>query len=70
MSLSLPKPDAAYNQLNEAAARDALSAADRANQKRSTDVEIADRKLVLTSPDGNRWSVVVSNLGIITAVAL
>jgi hypothetical protein len=47
-----------------------LENADRLNRKTNADVEISSSKLILTSPNGTRYSVVVSNLGILSTTAL
>jgi hypothetical protein len=47
-----------------------LENADRQNRKINADVEIASSKLILTSPNGSRFSVVVSNAGALSATAL
>jgi hypothetical protein len=69
MSLSLPKPSAAYDPNNEAQARRAIEQADKANRKNGANVEIGGQKLVLKSPNGTRWSVTVNNSGVLSAVA-
>lgn len=68
MNLPAPTPD--YSPSNEAATRRQLEQEDRRNRKTGTDVEISDNRLVLKSPNGNRWSIVVSNAGAISATAL
>jgi hypothetical protein len=68
--MNLPLPGRQYDFTNEAQARAEIERADRQNRKSSADVEIGPQKLVLTSPDGTRWNVTVSNSGAITATAL
>src|SRR5262249_18783070 len=70
MSLSLPVPPAAYDAGDEAQLRRPLERADRNNRKIGTDVEVGTNRLVLKSPNGARWSITVSNTGVISAVAL
>lgn len=70
MSLSLPKPGPGYDASNEAEARRALEKEDKKNRKTDNDVDIGDQKLLLRSPNGARWSITVSNTGVITALAL
>ena len=70
MSLSLPKPPLAYDAGDAAQLRHALEREDRNNRKIGTDVEVGLNRLVLKSPNGARWSITVSNTGVITAVAL
>jgi hypothetical protein len=70
MSLSLAKPPSTYEAGDEAQLRRALEREDRKNRKIGTDVEVGANRLVLKSPNGARWSITVSNTGVITAVAL
>ena len=70
MSLSLPQPSAQYDQNNEAQARSEMMRADDQNMKKTQDVDISKRRLILQSPDGNLWSVTVGNTGTLSAVAL
>lgn len=44
--------------------------ADDQNMKKTQDVVITGRRLILPSPDGNLWEISVSNAGVISAVAL
>jgi hypothetical protein len=68
--MNLPAPPSGYSQANEAALRRALEQEDRRNRKVGVDVEIGSERLVLKSPDGTRFSVTVSNAGILSATAL
>ena len=47
-----------------------IEQADRENHKRGQDVEIGDGRLILTSPDGTRYSVEVDNAGNLSATAV
>jgi hypothetical protein len=48
-----------------------LNKRDVNTRKRDTDVEIAgSQRLILSSPDGTRWSITVSNAGAISATAI
>lgn len=47
-----------------------LRLTDRQNHKREQDVEIGNGRLILTSPDGTRYSVTVNNLGMLSATAV
>ena len=68
--MNLPTPPFGYSQANEAALRRALEQEDRRNRKVGVDVELGSERLVLKSPDGTRFSVTVSNAGILSATAL
>jgi hypothetical protein len=65
----LPKPMPAYDFRNEAELRAALEREDRNNQKLTRDIVIEGRRLVLVSPDGTRFALTVSDLGVLAAVA-
>lgn len=70
MALILPQPSQKYDATNEGQARAAIAREDGNNRKVGTDVEVGGSKLVLKSPNGNRWNITVSNAGVIAAVAL
>jgi hypothetical protein len=44
--------------------------ADDENHKRNRDVEISPGRLIIKSPNGTRYSIEVSNAGVISATAL
>lgn len=68
--MNLPAPTPQYSQANEVALRRALEQEDRRNRKVGADVEIGRERLVLRSPDGARWSVTVSDAGVLSATAI
>lgn len=68
--MQLPKAPAQYDGNDQAQMRGILERADKGNRKITDNVEIGSQKLVLTSPNGARWSVVVSNAGVLSATAL
>ena len=70
MSLNVPHPPQVYTPVMEAQRNFLLENADRLNRKTNADVEISSSKLILTSPNGTRYSVVVSNGGALSATAL
>ena len=70
MSLNVPHPPQTYTPVMEAQRNFLLENADRLNRKTNADVEISSSKLILTSPNGTRYSVVVSNAGALSATAL
>jgi hypothetical protein len=70
VSVHLPPPGDAYDPNNEAQARRAIELADQDNRKTTQDVEISKQRLILTSPDGTRWNIKVSNAGTISATSL
>lgn len=68
--MKVPNPPQTYTPTAEAQRNFLLESADRQNRKINTDVEIGSSKLILTSPNGTRYSVVVSNAGALSATAL
>lgn len=69
--MKLPTPSLQYNPIMEAQRNLMLEQADLQNHKRLADLEIAaPQRLILRSPDGTRWKITVSNLGVLTASTL
>lgn len=69
--MKLPTAPAKYDPQYEAQKNSLIELSDTQNLKRQTDLEIvAPQRLILRSPNGNRWVITVSNLGILTATAL
>jgi len=68
--MKVPTPPQTYTPAAEAQRNFLIESADRQNRKINADVEIASSKLILTSPNGSRFSVVVSNAGALSATAL
>jgi hypothetical protein len=68
--MRLPNVPNVFNRLIETERNRTLELADQQNRKVGQDVEIGGQRLILTSPDGTRWSITVSNMGLITATSL
>ena len=68
--MKVPTPPQVYTPVMEAQRNFLLENADRLNRKTNADVEISSSKLILTSPNGTRYSVVASNAGALSATAL
>ena len=68
--MKVPTPPPTYTPVAESQRNFLLENADRQNRKINADVEIASSRLILTSPNGSRFSVVVSNAGALSATAL
>jgi len=69
--MKLPTPAGRYDQALEAQRNLLLEQADKQNRKRLEDVEIVEpQRLILRSPDGTRWKLVVDNAGVLTATTL
>lgn len=66
----LPRATEAYSRRTEEARNRVIEKADEQNHKRNRDVEIGNGRLILTSPNGARWSITVSNAGAISATSL
>lgn len=47
-----------------------IEQADASNHKKRQDIEVGEARLILTSPDGTRYSVTVDNAGNLGATAL
>jgi len=47
-----------------------IERADAENHKRNRDVEVSPGRLIIKSPNGTRWSIEVSNSGVISASSL
>ena len=68
--MKVPSPPQTYTPVAEAQRNFLLENADRLNRKVNADVEISSSRLILTSPNGTRYSVVVSNAGALSATAV
>lgn len=68
--MRLPRPPQAYSPRYEGQRNLLLELADGGNFKKDLDIEIGNGRLILTSPNGTRYQVTVSNTGTLTAVAV
>lgn len=68
--MKLPPPANGYSRTDQQDIRFRIEQADRENHKRNRDVEIGVGRLILTSPNGTRYSITVDNAGVISAVAV
>ena len=69
--LRVSPPPAEYDRIGESNRNLALELADRANLKRFEDVDLANNeRLILVSANGTRYSVVVSNAGVLSTTAI
>ena len=69
--LRLPPPAQAYDSRSEIERNRALESADRANLKRFEDVDLTNNeRLILVSANGTRYSLVVSNAGVLSTSAV
>lgn len=70
MSLKLSNAEGAYSPRGTQERNRALEAADRRNVKIGDDVDGSVNRIILTSPDGNRWLLTVDNTGTLGTTAL
>ena len=68
--MNLPTPSIQYSEKDQIQTRNILELEDRNNHKRNRDVEIGRSRLILTSPNGTRFNIEVSNIGVITATSI
>ena len=69
--MKLPSPPQQYDPNYEGEKNRILEQSDVQNIKRLVDVEVVSpQRLILRSPNGTQWKLVVSNLGVLTATAL
>lgn len=68
--MKLPPAPNSYSRPDQADVRRQLELAEQQNHKRNRDLEIGAARLILTSPNGTRYSITVSNAGAISAVAI
>tara|TARA_R100000654_G_scaffold74337_1_gene108477 strand:+ start:573 stop:779 length:207 start_codon:yes stop_codon:yes gene_type:complete len=68
--MRLPDALREYSQQQEQQKNLLLEQADTLNFKRFQDVEIADARLILKSPNGSRFSVTVDNSGNLAATSI
>lgn len=68
MKLSRPLPT--YDPNQRASDNFSLEQADRANHKRDQDIEVGTANIILTSPNGTRYSISIDNSGTLTTAAI
>lgn len=68
--MKLPSAAQEYDLRDQAQLRNLLERADVQNRKQGQDVEIRGARLILTSPNGTRYSVTVDNSGNLSTTAL
>lgn len=68
--MRLPNTPEKYLPSIEAHRNRAIELADKQNHKRNQDVEVGQGRLIITSPDGTRYSIEVDNSGNLSASAV
>ena len=64
---SAPRPPAGFDPRWAAELKRDIERRDAQNHKRGRDVEVGEGRVILTSPNGTRFSLTVSNTGVLTA---
>jgi hypothetical protein len=70
MSFRPAAPPPKYNSDDQAYFRQAFEAAERTNLKRNRDIEMGRARIILTSPDGTRYALIVDNSGVLSTVTV
>jgi hypothetical protein len=71
MTVPLPRPPGTWTTEWQTRLNQAHDINDKENRKKRTDIELEPgAKLILRSPNGQRWQVEVSNAGAVSAAAL
>jgi hypothetical protein len=61
--MQLPRPSPSYDPQDQARTRSLITEADKQNLKRNADLDLSGQRLILKSPDGSKWQIVVDNAG-------
>lgn len=67
--MKLPIPGPRYEQRTEAARNREIEQADQRNVKTDRDSVLVGGRIILTSPNGSRHALVVSDSGVLSTVA-
>ncbi len=69
--MRLPDPQPNYNQSDEARRNREIELSDRENLKRQQDIElVSGMRLIMSSPNGTRYKITVSNAAAIVVTAI
>jgi len=68
--MRLPVPAVRYDVSLEAQRNALLEQADTMNHKKGVDLELVNERLILRSPNGTRYAVTVTDLGVLEATAI
>lgn len=68
--MSVPIAPEKYNARDQNETRAEIKRELDRRHKRGVDLELATERFILRSPNGDRWSVVVSDAGVLSAVAV
>lgn len=67
MSLVVPQPSPQYDRTVATRTKQLIEAEDIRNRKKGADLELAGERLILRSPNGTRYQVIVSDAGDVSA---
>ena len=65
--MRLPDQPKTYDQFVERQRSLSLEQADSLNRKKNQDIEVGGERIILQSPSGTRFKLVVNDLGVVTA---
>lgn len=69
--MKLPRPAPNYDQIEEQSFRRALELADAINRKKNANIEMGqDELIIIRSPNGTRYYLAVSNVGVLSATTM
>lgn len=68
--MKLPVPPDRYDSRDQAQLRRTLELEDMKCAKAGRDIEMGQGRLILMAPNGSRWALAVSNLGVLSAVSV
>ena len=66
--MSIPNPPDRWSLSYGAALKSSIESKDRANRKTGVDIELVKERLILRSPNGTRYALVISNAGVLSTV--
>jgi hypothetical protein len=68
--MSLPIAPNQYSAEDQRRVRAEIDRMDKQNRKLRQDIEVTSERIILSSPNGTRYYLTVSNSGVLTATAL
>ncbi len=68
--MNLPTPPASYDRTAMVQTNLAIEQADYMNHKKNQDIEVGDGRVIIKSPNGSRYEILVDNSGNLSTNAL
>lgn len=68
--MNLPTPPASYDRTAMVQTNLAIEQADYMNHKKNQDIEVGDGRVIIKSPNGSRFEILVDNSGNVSTNAL